>query len=352
MGHLVFAKKKRTGQGSRLDLPNLAGPRLSERRDDPVVWCLCIAPCRRLPQHRCPALELEHRGVWRQLVFDRVHMLEGDLAALWTREPVVATEVDRLLSIAWEAARQPSGLVRWWQGTLIDRAWLAVHDAEVLLTRHLEAERAAERWQAVVGRRPRCEVPWGACTQHVPEQATHAIAQSLEIHHNASDRRYTETRLLRNRLLIYSSLGLVFVVVLIALAATGVVAFDVFAGGREFALIAGFGAIGAYVVHLPSILKAAPQRSPYSVAWQQLTVKLAVGPLFALLGVMVLQSGLLDQMRPFESFGVATLVWATIFGGSQQVLTGLIDRRASDLMVEDTDRDRDRDLVAPIAMVS
>jgi hypothetical protein len=68
--------------------------------------------------------------------------------------------------------------------------------------------------------------------------------------------------------------------------------------------------------------------------WRQLTVKLAVGPVFALLGVMIMQSGLLDQLRPFEGFGIATLVWATIFGGSQQFLTGLIDRRASDLMVE------------------
>lgn len=342
---------ERTGRGSGADEPRLAGPPPNDGWHDAVMW-RPGAWHGALPQHRWSSEELDRPGVWRQLLFDRVHMLEGDLATLRPRDPVVAQEVDRLLTIAWESARQRSGPVRWWQGTLIDRAWLAVHDAEVLLTRHLDARRAAERWQAVVGRRPRCEAPWGTCTQHIPDEARFAIAQSLEVHLNERDRRYTETRLLRNRLLLYSSLGLVFVVALVVLAATDILAFDVFGGGRELALIALFGAIGAYIVHLPSVLKAAPRRSPYCLAWQQLTVKLAVGPLFALLGVMTMQSDLLSQLRPFEGFGVATLVWATIFGGSQQFLTGLIDRRASDLMVEDTDRDPDRALTAPITMVS
>ena len=78
---------------------------------------------------------------------------------------------------------------------------------------------------------------------------------------------------------------------------------------------------------------------PYSLAAQQLLVKFTVGPLFAILGIMLLQLGLIDRMRPFEDFGLAVLVFAAVFGGSQQVLTGFIDRRASRVLEGDDDGD-------------
>lgn len=270
-------------------------------------------------------------GIWRELVLNHVAMLRADLATMDFDEHAVDSgvpqDIQTSLRKAEEAAKTPSGAIYWWRGTLIDRAWFALHTAEVLITRHEPPLRAAERWQMVTGVRPRCEVPWGSCRHEVSDDASPAIARSIQHQHTESDRRYTQTRTLRNRLLLFTVLGWVTVAVLGALLATGVLGAELW-GWSEFGLIALFGAIGAYVVHLPSVITATATHSPYSLAGQQLLVKLVAGPLFAVIGVMLVQSELLDRMRPFETFGVAVLVFAAIFGGSQQVLTGFIDRRA------------------------
>lgn len=90
-------------------------------------------------------------------------------------------------------------------------------------------------------------------------------------------------------------------------------------------------------MHLPSVLTGSVAPSPYSLAGQQLLVKLVAGPLFAVIGILLVQSELLDRMRPFETFGAVVLVFAAIFGGSQQLLTGFIDRRANRVLEGDDD---------------
>jgi hypothetical protein len=283
---------------------------------------------------------LRYSGIWRQLVLDHVAMLRAELAVTELSKRAVdagiRSDIEASLCQAEEAANTPSRAISWWRGTLIDRAWFSLHTAEVLITRHEPALRAAERWQMVTGARPRCEVPWGSCRHEVPDDASPAIARSIQHQHAESDRRYTQTRTLRNRLLLFTALGWVTVALLGAFLTSGVLGGELW-GWSRFGLIALFGAIGAYIVHLPSVITAGAAYSPYSLAGQQLLVKLVAGPLFAVIGIMLVQSELLDQMRPFETFGVNVLVFAAIFGGSQQVLTGFIDRRANRVLEGDDD---------------
>jgi hypothetical protein len=97
---------------------------------------------------------------------------------------------------------------------------------------------------------------------------------------------------------------------------------------QEFLLVALFGAIGAFITGLPALSRAPARRSPFRLPLYQMSLKLAVGPVFALLGLLALQSGFINQLQPFTSFNASVLLWATIFGGSQQALTQLLDRKA------------------------
>jgi hypothetical protein len=90
------------------------------------------------------------------------------------------------------------------------------------------------------------------------------------------------------------------------------------------------------VFGLRSVLTAKLPRSPYHLSGYQLALKVTVGPVLALLGILFVQGGVVTQMEEFTSFGPALLAWATIFGGGQQLITGFLDRKANEVLGEDT----------------
>ena len=65
----------------------------------------------------------------------------------------------------------------------------------------------------------------------------------------------------------------------------------------------------------------------------QLLLKLAMGPLFALVGVLILQTKLISELRPAEDLRTL-VVWATVFGAAQQTVTRFIDQRVSGILGE------------------
>ena len=70
-------------------------------------------------------------------------------------------------------------------------------------------------------------------------------------------------------------------------------------------------------------------KTPYRVFNHQMLLKMLAGAATALAGVLLVESRVISQIK-FDS--TATLLgYAIFFGFSQQVLTGLVDRRASDL---------------------
>lgn len=100
-------------------------------------------------------------------------------------------------------------------------------------------------------------------------------------------------------------------------------------GRADAFLILGAGAVGATltVVRTLSELKPAGVRFTLSVA--QGLVKIALGAITALIGIMILQT----QSLP-GSFATQTgiLISAVVFGFGQQLITGLLDQRATKLM--------------------
>jgi hypothetical protein len=104
-------------------------------------------------------------------------------------------------------------------------------------------------------------------------------------------------------------------------------------GWRVVLLILLFGSVGALVTAIPPVARANGVRNPFSLPLFQLLLKLAMGPLFAIVGVLVLQDGLVKGVNQAADLR-GLLVWATLFGAAQQTVTRFIDQRVSGLLGE------------------
>lgn len=272
-----------------------------------------------------------HYGVWRQEVLARAHRIDnapvkdGGL-------PVISD----LTGIAREAAERGGSPRTWWNGTLVERAWLALHDAEAWALSRMARKDAILWWQVATGTRLRAGAP-GSAGGHAafpPDAAT--AAASLRAYYDKTDRLFEETRALRNRLICLTVTGVMITGLLLSVGALGVLrvssgSSSAVSGAGQFLVVALFGVIGAFISGLPALSRRPRRLSSYWTAPSQLALKLAVGPVFALLGVLTLEAGFVDQARPFARFGGSVLLWAVIFGSAQQLVTGLLDRKASGL---------------------
>ena len=94
-----------------------------------------------------------------------------------------------------------------------------------------------------------------------------------------------------------------------------------------FVLIAG--ALGAFLSALPSMITSRSGGLPYKLPFQQGLLKLAVGPLVAVVGIMLVIGGLVETS---VSSTAALLGLAIVFGAGQQAVTAFADRRAAELL--------------------
>ena len=101
-------------------------------------------------------------------------------------------------------------------------------------------------------------------------------------------------------------------------------------GAADLPLVLGLGTIGATLAVAKNLAGLKPVGVRYSLSVAQGLVKVALGAITAVLGLLILQTqtslpGVLGSQQ-------ALLAAAVVFGYSQQIFTGLIDRQASSLM--------------------
>ena len=89
------------------------------------------------------------------------------------------------------------------------------------------------------------------------------------------------------------------------------------------------GALGAFLSALPSMITSRSGGLPYKLPFQQGLLKLAVGPLVAVVGIMLVIGGLVETS---VSSTAALLGLAIVFGAGQQAVTAFADRRAAELL--------------------
>jgi hypothetical protein len=291
---------------------------------------------------------------WRQLVINRVARVRADLnvALKGHNDGVGAEPIRRLLERAECGAWQPVSLRSWWTGSSQEMAWLSLHEAEAQLARMMTGEELVAqaidllaKAPAVLGAsdaRVKAVAPAVAKPAEVVSAvplAPAAVAHLARAVYNASDERYAQSRGFRNRLirLTLISLGaLGFLMIGFATNAVPLPIKGIAASSRfETALLVSlFGFVGALITATPPLARAAGTWNPFSLPLYQLLLKVVLGPVFAIVGGMLLQARLIPNVQ-FPMPLSDLLVWALVFGGSQQAVTRIIDSRIAGLVSDE-----------------
>lgn len=280
--------------------------------------------------------EVLYPGSWRQGVQARVRQLRSELRHGRSRDP----KTEDLIAIAGDAAERHCNLLYWWNGTLIERSWLALHEAEARMVAGLPRHEALMWWQCTTSNRPQAHGPDGATGLSGLPADSEAAGLSLRAYYAEADQLSKATRVLRNRLIVMTLAGLATSGLLLLTGGLGGLTIlsgrSVIVAGAQFVIVALFGAVGAFISGLPALSSLSRHPVAYRTAPYQLSLKLATGPVFALVGVMALGSGFLDNVLPLQQhpFGDTILLWAVVFGGAQQLVTRMLDRKAAGLADE------------------
>jgi hypothetical protein len=96
------------------------------------------------------------------------------------------------------------------------------------------------------------------------------------------------------------------------------------------------GVIGGVLAAAAALLRIPVTHEPYNLKRAQTLVKLPLSALTAIVGLMLLQSSIIDALQPQDS--PIVLVYAVVFGYSQQLVTRLIDQKAKSLVSSDPEQ--------------
>ncbi|MET0237142.1 MAG: hypothetical protein ABW224_21005 [Kibdelosporangium sp.] len=295
---------------------------------------------------------------WQLTVESRARRVRADLAAL---PSVPTTEVARMaaevsLAIVDAALRSADNRwwrsgASWWSGWHIERAWRALHEAEIYLAAadpdlptRLPGLRARVRMYLTESdpRRQAMERP-------EPDKAM--VIDAMRAAFDASDDSHAAARALRNKLIIISlalfvlntTLGLIGILkpglvpacmppnlaLRDALCPTG----NATPSGWDVWLVQLFGALGATISVVLLLIRRRPDLSPYVLVGYQALVKILLGAALSVVGLLALGAGLVSGIV-YVGSQAALLLWAVLFGYAQQVGTRLLDNYADRLMDE------------------
>ena len=295
-----------------------------------------------------PPERLLAQATWRQAAITHARGLRAQLAAQSDEaSPENRAKALELIASAERAASDEGSprIRRWWHGTLHERVWGDLHAAEVFMvctvtdsdSVPIVARRAVGRASEVLEATDPTLIEVKRCLAEQAPIDRREVAALLQKTYNTSDEHFAESRGFRNRLVIFALLATTATVCLLVLAIgwSGLA----FAGespqvltGMDFILIALFGALGALMSSVPSVASTGGTRNPFSLPTYQLLMKISLGPLFAVVGMFALGSKIFDELA-MPSTLTAALIWAFLFGSSQQLLLGrLADRRVDALV--------------------
>ena len=328
------------GQGPAGRPGRAPGPALTRLRDDPVLGC-----------GDDTGKATERKAAWRQVVLSRARRSRHDLLAAWAASPPRpdlerwGEEAAELILKARDSALHAVSFWSWLEGCYQEQAWLSLHEAEAQIIEVLPAEELHARAEGLLGKARRAlggDDPriW-SIKELLREDATGSelrlrLAHLARATYDVLDDRYAQSRGYRNRLIRLTVMALAGIVLFLVAGMMSTLDFGVRdpgqAGGwRTVVLLLLFGAIGALVTAIPPLAKANGIRNPFSLPLFQLLLKLTMGPLFAVVGLLILEDKLIPHFHaPTNLRGL--LVWAILFGAAQQTVTRFIDQRVNRIL--------------------
>lgn len=299
------------------------------------------------------------RGIWQAEVIGRADELRGRLeVAKGAQGTVVApsdaatfTAVERSLESAERAAgpiKPGRALKAWWSGAAITEAWESIHHAELALMT-VEPERDAK------GILPRLLAWIEAAMEDSKRLYRHERALETQIEKGEYDAvrvraalmdviaanrdRYANLRVFRNILIAVTSLLMALVIVVIVWHAKNPDFLSLCQKGEtaclsgppkaEVALVALLGAIGGTLALAFGLSESERAPSRYDPKVWLALLKPVTGAVTAILGVIFIRAEFLVQ--PVGNSSYLLLVYAILFGFSQQLFTRVADRRADEL---------------------
>jgi len=314
------------------------------------------------------------RAAWRTEVEVRRRELEHRLEVALAEHAAAGRPVDQTRTSHEHAVRQAlrdaqlavdskASPLAWINGSSVTMAWESVHEAggELVELESDDAVRASlprlvdwiqEVMDRDSGLRQRYETELNAMIAGTGAVDRMLIAQAHQDALNANNEKHANLRTFRNLLHLATAI-LAFLLLTLAIWHAANEHFvslcnpsppkgtqPCFSGqapaSRDIAVIVLIGAIGGIlsVAFALGSEKAPPSR--YNVRVAQMLLKPAAGGATAVIGVLLVQSGVL--VSPAQSGSEALfLAYAAIFGFSQQLLTQFVDKRAGKLLgVEST----------------
>jgi hypothetical protein len=286
-------------------------------------------------------------AVWQVRVRTKIDDLHQQLLGLEAGDAASAAKAVQLRQqlAGVEAVLGRSGVVDWLRGGKIEYAWQTIHAVERAMVelrtpQELLGLLPAYQESAAQYLKPDDRVlrDFDAGKDLAEPGVFRAKVQALLLRtHAASDEFHESARRLRNRMLGISVFALAAEALLVIVQwgsadvhllkppadATGVAAW------RLLLFVQLAGALGAFISALPSMITSRSGGLPYKLPFQQGLLKLAVGPLVAVAGIMLVIGGLVETTVGSTA---ALLGVAIVFGAGQQAVTAFADRRAAELL--------------------
>jgi hypothetical protein len=315
-----------------------------------------------------PALlrpESRQAAFWQEFVLSRVAAARYDLriARAATAEPAEAwTEIEDLLGEAERAARRP-GSPMWVRryGGAVNRAFVRLHAAQVLLARHQPDERLGAKLDSAMAR-VRATMPAGPRRQDLERRYTKAVSctgadgvrrrqdlleKALEWSYNTTDAQYAHLRSFRN---IVWGMALVVLCVAVGLSIMGLAWEDSLQlcfrpdedeppacplgstpTGRDALVIQALGAAGGALAAVLTVRGMQDTPTPYAISLALAAMKLPLGALTALLGLLLIHGQFVPGLTDLDNSG-QILAYAVILGIAQQAVTMFLDQRGRELL--------------------
>lgn len=310
----------------------------------------------------------EHHGVvtfltglmqsaWREHLKVRLTVLDSDAEAL--SETVAGGRYKKLatgfLASARKAADRQGTLGSGWTGVDVEEAWVSTHAAEVAIVRGSTLDQVApafpslvEDCVAILPKDPRVvSLKKLVDAGHAIDESHHALlGDTLESVYATSDAQHVQVRSFRNILLATTGVLGVFVILVgiigalapaaVALcgAATGTTSACPTGGaqpsGGDVFLVELLGLLAASITGATSIRKLSGTSTPYAVPIAALVVKLPIGALTALGGVVFLRAGFGPTITSLNQAQICA--YALVFGASQQLFMQFVDKQAKTVL--------------------
>ncbi|WP_055564575.1 hypothetical protein [Streptomyces atriruber] len=292
---------------------------------------------------------------------DRPHHAE-------TREGQSRAGAERLLDKAEEYMRQAAGnrdlrwrVGSWWNGLAYEGTLACLHAAEVAIIAQSAPARAWTRIDTVLAlagplcqKDPRLTLVEELKLKDSPhdERVPWAVAALLEAAYAAQEERAVRSRNFRNRLIRSGSVLTVLLMVTVLVAWRSAGALPVCSDGcprrtdpglREVGLVMLLGMLGAATHVVGRLQKMGGSWNPYNLPFYQELIKLPIGALTAVIGLLLVDTEWLPMIKAPDSWR-GVMAYAVVFGLSQIALTRTIDQRADKILASDPDPDEARQL--------